>query len=426
MTVEIPGNELLHRQGVTAASGQRRVALLMKSLGGGGVQRSMLQLARGLVERGIALELLVCRPTGEFRKLVPDGVPIVELPATPPGSARLKVLAAAPADWRALLLPVLVPPVSPWHLRHLTALTERLREEPPDVLITSSSYLSLAALWARDAARAPTAVIVSERGNLTSHVSHGRRRFRLRLRHLPPLVRRVYPRADAIVAVSEGVARDLAAHAGIAHERIETIYNPVVTPELDALAKEQPEHPWFGDGGAPIVLGAGRLVAQKGFQTLIDAVAQLRRERPLRLLVLGEGKYRAALESRAARTGLGADFSLPGFTDNPFAFMSRASAFALSSAYEGLPGVLIQALACGCPVVSTDCPDGPSEILEKGAYGPLVPVGDAAALARALGQVLDTPPDRERLRDRGRSFNLAASTDCWLAAIERAVEARAA
>jgi hypothetical protein len=178
MTVEIRVENPQRHQGQTAVPGRRRVALLMKSLGGGGVQRSMLQLARGLLDRGVALELLVCRPTGEFRTLVPEGVPIVELPATPPGIARLKVLTTAPADWRALLLPVLVPLVSPWHLRYLTALTARLRQDPPDVLITSSTYLSLAALWARDAAQAPTAVMVSERGNLTSHVSHGRRRAR--------------------------------------------------------------------------------------------------------------------------------------------------------------------------------------------------------------------------------------------------------
>jgi glycosyltransferase involved in cell wall biosynthesis len=169
-----------------------------------------------------------------------------------------------------------------------------------------------------------------------------------------------------------------------------------------------------------------RLVSQKGFQTLIDAVALLQRERPLRLLVLGEGKYRAALESRAAKAGLGADFSLPGFAENPFAYMARASVFVLSSAYEGLPGVLIQALACGCPVASTDCPNGPSESLEAGRFGPLVPVGDAPALAGAIAGVLDAPPDREGLRAQGRSFDVATSTDRWIEAIERTIEARAA
>jgi glycosyltransferase involved in cell wall biosynthesis len=407
-------------------SGKRRVALLMKSLGGGGVQRSMLQLARGLVERGVEVEILACRPDGKFRGLVPAGVSVVPLPSTPPGVGRLKVLATEPAAWRELLLPVLLPPVSSWQLRHLSALISRLREAPPDVLVTSATYLSLVALWARDAADARTAVIVSERGNLSSHTSHGRRSIRLRLRHLPPLVRRVYPRADGIVTVSQGVARNLSGHTGIPLERIETIYNPVVTPELDALAAQEPGHPWFDDGGAPIVLGAGRLVPQKGFQTLIDAVALLRRERPLRLLVLGEGKYRAALERRAAKAGLGPDFSLPGFAENPFAYMARASVFVLSSAYEGLPGVLIQALACGCPVASTDCPNGPSESLEAGRFGPLVPVGDAPALAGAIAGVLDAPPDREGLRAQGRSFDVATSTDRWIEAIERTIEARAA
>ena len=141
--------------------GSRRVALLLKSLGGGGVQRSMLQLARGLVERGVAVELLVCRPRGEFVSLVPEGVPVVPLPATPPLLARARVLAADPGAWRELLLPVLVPPVSAWHLRHLSALTARLREAPPDVLITSSTYLSLAALWARDQARTSATVVTT-------------------------------------------------------------------------------------------------------------------------------------------------------------------------------------------------------------------------------------------------------------------------
>jgi len=404
--------------------GQRRVALLLKSLGGGGVQRSMLQLARGLIDRGAALELLVCRPVGAFRELVPPGVEVVPLPATPPLLGRLRVLATEPAAWHELLLPVLVPPVSAWHLRHLDALTRRLREAAPDALVASSTYLSLVALWARDAAGARTGVIVSERGNLSHHLFHGRRRLRMRLRHLVPLLRRVYPRADAIVTVSDGVARDLASHTRIPLERMETIYNPVVMPELETLANEKPQHPWFEDGGAPIVLGAGRLVDQKDFPTLIEAVARLRCERPARLLILGEGKRRAALERLARRAGLGDDFSLPGFTKNPFSSMARASVFALSSAYEGLPGVLIQALACGCPAVSTDCPDGPSEILEGGVYGPLVPVGDARAMAAAIGEVLEKPPDRESLRSRGRSFSLAAAAERWAEVIERAIEAR--
>jgi glycosyltransferase involved in cell wall biosynthesis len=267
-------------------------------------------------------------------------------------------------------------------------------------------------------------VVVSERGNLSHHLFHGRRRFRLRLRGLPPLLRRMYPRADAIVCVSDGVARDLASLTGVPAARMRTVYNPVVTPELLAQAEAIAPHPWLQDGGPPVVLGVGRLVDQKGFATLLEAVARLRRERPLRLLVLGEGRRRGALERQARRLGLGADFALPGFAPNPFAYMARAGVFVLSSVYEGLPGVLIQALACGCPVVSTDCPDGPREILAGGEYGPLVPVGDAAALAAAIGRVLDAPPDRERLRRRGQAFGVEPAVLAYLEVVDAAVARR--
>jgi glycosyltransferase involved in cell wall biosynthesis len=203
-----------------------------------------------------------------------------------------------------------------------------------------------------------------------------------------------------------------------------TVYNPVVTPELLAQAEAIAPHPWLQDGGPPVVLGVGRLVDQKGFATLLEAVARLRRERPLRLLVLGEGRRRGALERQARRLGLGADFALPGFAPNPFAYMARAGVFVLSSVYEGLPGVLIQALACGCPVVSTDCPDGPREILAGGEYGPLVPVGDAAALAAAIGRVLDAPPDRERLRRRGQAFGVEPAVLAYLEVVDAAVARR--
>jgi glycosyltransferase involved in cell wall biosynthesis len=236
----------------------------------------------------------------------------------------------------------------------------------------------------------------------------------------------VYPRADAIVGVSDGVVRDLASLTGIPAGRMRTIYNPVVTPELLAQAQAPAPHPWLEDGGPPVVLGVGRLVPQKGFATLLEAVARLRRERRLRLLVLGEGRHRRALERQARRLGLGADFALPGFAPNPFAYMARAAVFVLPSFYEGLPGVLIQALACGCPVVSTDCPDGPREILADGAYGPLLPVGDAAALAAAIARVLDHPPERERLRRRGLDFGAEPAVRAYLEVVDAAVASRAA
>jgi glycosyltransferase involved in cell wall biosynthesis len=236
-------------------------------------------------------------------------------------------------------------------------------------------------------------------------------------RHVLPLLRRAYLTADAIVTASGGVADDLAAHAGIPRQRITTVYNPVVGPDLLVNARSPVDHPWFAPGEPPVILGVGRLHPQKDFATLIRAFAALRSERPLRLVILGAGTdspYGAGLRALASELGIAGDVALPGFAHNRLAFMSRAAVLVLSSRYEGLGNVLIEALACGTPVVSTDCPSGPREILDGGRFGPLVAVGDVAALARAIEQVLEHPPAAESLRARARLFTVEKSADAYL------------
>jgi glycosyltransferase involved in cell wall biosynthesis len=220
------------------------------------------------------------------------------------------------------------------------------------------------------------------------------------------MVRRYFRDAGAILAVSDGVADDLAAVASLPRCTIRTIYNPVVTSDLLKQASVPMAHPWFSPGAPPVILGVGRLAAQKDFAMLIRAFARIRAGRLIRLMILGEGKKRRELEELADSLGVRQDLALPGFEENPFAYMARAAVFVLSSAYEGLPGVLIQAMACGCPVVSTDCPSGPREILEHGSYGPLVPVGDDTAMAEAIQTVLDASPSHERLRVRAAEFSM--------------------
>src|SRR5690606_36170976 len=178
--------------------------------------------------------------------------------------------------------------------------------------------------------------------------------------------------------------------------KVATLYNPVVDPSLPALAAEDPCHPWLAPGRRPVVLGVGSLTPRKDFATLLRAFALLPRP-DARLLVLGEGPERPALEALAAELGLEGRVDMPGFVRNPFAFMSRAAVYVLSSTLEGLPGALVPALACGCPAVAPDCPSGPREVLRDGAVGPLVPVADVDAMAAAIARVLDDPPDRAAL-----------------------------
>jgi glycosyltransferase involved in cell wall biosynthesis len=235
----------------------------------------------------------------------------------------------------------------------------------------------------------------------------------------PLLLRTFYPWASSVVAVSRGAADDLARTTGLPRGKVEVVYNPVITPEILALADQAPADPWFAPSQPPVILGVGRLTRQKDFATLIRAFAAVRRRRPARLVILGEGEDRTALEELAAALGVSDDVALPGFRENAVGYMARAALFVLSSAWEGLPTVLIEALAAGTRVVSTDCPSGPREILDGGRLGALVPVGDAVAMAAAIDAALDQPSGRAG-RDALHPFTRDAAVDNYLRLIEAA------
>jgi glycosyltransferase involved in cell wall biosynthesis len=218
------------------------------------------------------------------------------------------------------------------------------------------------------------------------------------------------------------MAVDMAALTKLPLEKISVIYNGVVTPDFEAKVAMQAVHPWF-DGEAsspPVFVAIGRLVEQKDFPTLLRAFAKVAARRPARLMILGEGRLRSALMDLAAELGIVDRFYLAGFQPNPLPFMREAAAVVLSSRYEGFAIVLAEALACGAKVVSTDCPEGPAEILDGGAYGMLVPVGDDAALADAMLNTLDARVDRERLKQRGRDFSMEACGRHYLDLFRRA------
>lgn len=373
----------------------------------GGVAFSMVGLAAALADRGHRVDLLLCRARGQVLAHVPDAVNVVELrPSTLFASAACMAL-AAPLAALALLRLYLRGPTLPTaqSIRYVPALVRYLRRERPDALLSAKTMSNLATLYAAKLARVPTRVVISERAHLSSMLK--RAGFEL----LAPTIRRTYLRADARTACSDGVADDLAIVAQIRRDDVVTIYSAVVHPGLVELAKAKVEHPWFERDAPPVILGVGRLGPQKDFPTLLAAFARVRRRRRARLVILGEGTKRPELAALAKQLGVAADVDLPGTVRNPHAYMARASVFALSSRFEGLPRVLIEALAAGCPVVSTACPSGPEEILAGGAYGRLVPVGDARALAEALVATLDEPPPKLRLQRRARDFSVERAVD---------------
>jgi glycosyltransferase involved in cell wall biosynthesis len=386
-----------------------RLGFYLDNFEGGGVQKTTLTLAGALAARGHPVDLLVCRPRGALADQVPRGVEVVGLDRPSAWSARALALKSDPGQLGAILGGLVLAPRPSPTLGWLGPLAAALEARRPAALCAATTQMNIEAVLAGRLAGVGTRIIVSERNALRGgHLEQG-----WTARFLPALVRRAYGQADAVVAVSDGVADDLAAWSGLPRAQIVTIYNPVVTEELRHLARAPVDHPWFQPGAPPVIMSAGRLGRAKDFPTLIRAFARVRRNRPARLVIFGTGKSEAktdksaaALRALAADLGIGDDLALPGFVTNPFAYMARAAIFALSSINEGLPGVLIQAMACGCPVVSTDCPSGPAEILEGGRWGLLVPPGDDAALAEAILATLEAPPLAAVLRERAGFFSV--------------------
>jgi glycosyltransferase involved in cell wall biosynthesis len=255
-------------------------------------------------------------------------------------------------------------------------------------------HTNLIALWAKRLARVSTRVVVNEQNSLSSRVQYYASDVRMRM--MPRLIRWFYPWAYGIVAVSQGLGEDLARETKLPKERIRVIHNAMVTPELRRKAQASLDHPWFKPGEPPVILAAGRLTAQKDFPTLIHAFDKVRKTHPARLLILGEGEDRLSLEALIRHLGLQEIVQLPGFISNPYPYMAQAYLFVLSSRWEGLPGVLIEAMFCGTRLIATDCPSGPKEILQNGRYGSLVPVGDPISLGNAIVAALrgelDPPP----------------------------------
>ena len=368
------------------SAGDGPIALLLPSLVGGGAERMTINLARGLAEQGRRVDLVLGQAKGPYKDLVPEGVRSVDLD-------RGQMLAA------------------------LGPLVGYLRRKRPRALIAAMNHASIVALWAARLAGTGTPVFAGVRSQLSVEA---RRSRLLGDRLMPRLARTFFPWAKAVIAVSGGVADDLRDRVGLDPDLVCVIDNPVVTPDLAALAAEVPQHPWLLKPALPVILGAGRLTVQKDFASLIRAFAEVRKARPARLLIIGDGPERASLRALVGRLDLTDAVDLPGFQSNPFAWMRAADLFALSSAWEGLPGVLIQAMACGTPVVSTDCTSGPREILHSTdvALGPLVPVGDDAALAQAMLRTLAEPTPAEVLKRRAADFSMSTVATQYLALLD--------
>jgi glycosyltransferase involved in cell wall biosynthesis len=285
-----------------------------------------------------------------------------------------------------------------------------LQREKPAALITAHNHVNVASIIASKFAFVPTKVIATIHTAMSRDDLHGNP---TKKKIISQLCKLLYPQAAEIVAVSQAVADDTARYLQLPSKRIKVVHNPVISPAFLAQKRCLPEHPFF-KSQVPVVLAVGRLNEQKDFFTLLRAFAILRQSKEARLIILGEGEDRAGLETLIRELKLEQDVSMPGFLQNVYDFMAHANLLVSSSAWEGLPTVIIEALALGTPVVATDCPGGTSEILEGGRYGKLVEVAQPEALAKAMLETLASSPDHQVLKTRGLDFSFEAAAKAYL------------
>jgi len=355
------------------------IALLLSNLCGGGAERVSVNLANSFVERGYQVDLVLMSATGELLVDLKPEIRIIDL--------KVKRLRWA-----------------------LPALIRYLRQARPAALLACMWPLTVIAVWARLLARVPTRVIVAEHTTWSRSELLKRRWVGWRIR---ATMHRTFPRADGIVTVSQGAADDLARFANLDRSMIQVVYNPVVGDAKPPVSVPLSPADWWS-GSHQRVLAVGTLKKVKDYATLLDAFALLSEQMNVRLLILGEGECRAALEAQIGRLALADKVFMPGFTKDTLPYYQQADLHVLSSVTEGLPTVMIEALAAGTRVVSTDCPSGPREILRDGKFGRLVPVGDAIALAAAMAESLQDPPDALTLQARARDFSIDKSVTQYL------------
>ncbi|MFK3936038.1 glycosyltransferase [Alkalihalobacillus sp. NPDC078783] len=347
----------------------KKIAFILYSLEGGGVERLTLHLINGLLDKGYKVDLLVVQLKGEYVEEIPEGVNLIHLDK---------------ANLRSSLL----------------AIRSYLKEHQPDALISAKDYINLIVLAAKKLTRVKTKIIVSSHVNITEQA-----RRLPQFNHVKRGISLMYRFADDIVCVSKGVAEDIREVSRVSSEKVHVIYNPIVTPELLENGEESVHHPWF-DEGKQVLVSVGRLHVQKDYPTLLHAFKRVCEEKEVRLLLVGDGPEMGSLQELAKTLELNDVVDFVGFKNNPYPYMKQADLFVLSSAWEGFGNVLIEAFAMGTTVVATDCPSGPAEILEHGRLGTLVPVGEVEKMADAIIYALEHPQQEELLKERASTFSI--------------------
>lgn len=355
--------------------GSRRICFTVQSLNIGGAERNVRNLAQEFLWDGWSVAVVAFDEAGPVSEELPDDVEVTVLEASRTLTAILRL-----ARW--------------------------IRMENPDAIIANTTHINVATLVAQRLANVELQTIVVEHSMLSDRIERLDGRKEMVTARLAGLL---YPRADGIVAVSDGLAADIASVTGVDRSTVTTIYNPIVTDRLYELASESVSDEWLQSNKIPVLLSVGRLEDRKDIPTLLRAFELLLKQRECRLILCGDGPKRSQLENLATELDISEQVRFEGWVENPYKYMNRADVLVLSSVSEGFANVLVEAMAVGCPVVATDCQSGPAEILEQGKWGELVPTRDEQALSSAILHILDEPLDEELLKQRARDFTVGTA-----------------
>ena len=327
------------------------ISLFVPTLSSGGAEKVMVNLAFGFLHAGKRIDLVVIKKDGPYIDALPSGLNVVDLGINHTSMA-------------------------------LLALRDYIRRVKPAVILSAMNYANVIALWAKKFSRVKTLSVICEHSTFSAMIKDPPN-LRSRLA-LPTLIRISYPLADKIVAVSKGLADDLVNNCSKLKGKITVIHNPIRFDDIFQKANEPLNHLWYRPSMPPVLLSVGRLHRVKDYPNLLQAFSLVRKKAEVRLIILGEGQERSYLKSLIRHLKIENDVDMLGFQKNPYNFMASSKVFVLSSKFESFSNVLLEAIACGCPVVSTDCPHGPKEIMEMTGVGRLVPVGNAELLADAI------------------------------------------
>lgn len=346
---------------------KKKILFVIGSLAGG-VGRVIIYLLRYLDRSRFELCLIVLDSKNDYKELVPGDVKVISLDK----KGRF--------DFFRLIL----------------SFSRIIKKEKPFAIIAFSTYINYLSVLAKMLSRSKIPLFLSERNNLLISLKNDRFMFIKKI-----IIRNLYPKSNAIIALSDGIRKDLIANFSINKENCNVIYNGTDLDNIQILSKEPVNHPWFNEN-IPVIIACGRLTKQKNYPMLLKAMKIIKKNQSAQLLILGEGEERSKLELLAREFGILDSVDFLGFQKNPFKFMSKSTLFVLSSLWEGFGNVIVEAMACGVPIISTNCPSGPDEIITDGINGILIPVNDEKALSEAIMRLLKNNSLRKRLAEEGR------------------------